>query len=150
MELSVIIANMYEYTNAVNEQRIDGSEAPATNGGWPNTFALSPLLPSAVRPLRLVGGVGGGFEDAWRDVLVVAYEKASDTTMVVDSALYHTFIMMQVMFPDSTFDEPTILDPEWTSTQRTTLEFVASQCPTEYGVGVYVARGLATKKWTLG
>ncbi|MFT4681361.1 MAG: hypothetical protein ACI9YU_001206 [Flavobacteriales bacterium] len=51
---------------------------------------------------------------------------------------------MKALFPDSTFATPSIKDNSCTTAQHDSLVFIATQCPYEYGVGVYMARAMLT------
>lgn len=84
-------------------------------------------------------------EDAWRDVLVVAYNKATDTTLVTDSVSYRLTAVLDSIFPDSTFTVALEKERAWSGSDSTTLESIANECPYEYGVAVYLARTLLAK-----
>jgi hypothetical protein len=71
----------------------------------------------------------------WRDVLVIAYDKGTDTTMVADSLGLKLNGLFEAVFTDSSFTVSGEKSADYTSVQLSTLETIAAQCPYEYGKG---------------
>jgi hypothetical protein len=88
-------------------------------------------------------------EDAWRDVLLVAFEHTSDTTTVVDSLMFNIATVLDSIFPDSTFAAPRMKKRAWSSAHRSELESIAEECPYEYGMAVHMARAMLSQYDTI-
>ena len=106
-------------------------------------------LPTSTGSAQALWGIEGASEDVWRDVLVIAYDYATDTTTVIDSIGYQLNAIMEAVFPDSSYTVDGTRKADYTSIQRSTLETIAAACPQEYGPGVYVARAMLSAQDTV-
>ena len=106
-------------------------------------------FPTSTGSAQALWGIEGASEDVWRDVLVIAYDHAADTTTVVDSVGYQLNSIIKAVFPDSTFAADSTRKADYTITQLSTLETIAAACPLEYGLGVYVARAMLSSRDTV-
>lgn len=88
-------------------------------------------------------------EDVWRDVLVIAYDHLLDTTVATDGVGARLNELLATAFPDSGFSVIASKKDDYTSMQLSTLETIASACPYEYGIGVYMARTLLAERDTV-
>jgi len=84
-------------------------------------------------------------EDAFRDVLVIAFEKHLDTTEIVDSLQLLVVDMLELLFPDSTFATPMKKNEAYTETQLTAISSIAEECPSEFGNAVYIVRAMLSR-----
>jgi hypothetical protein len=114
---------------------------------WPmttDTAKLRPLPTSVLNEvLDTLGNMApdGTPEGALRDVLVIAFEKLVDRTQVAASLQLEIIGVLEVLFPDSTFTVPT-MKKGYTSGQIADLIAIAEECPSEYGMAVYMARAM--------
>lgn len=88
-------------------------------------------------------------EDAFRDVLLIGFEKYLDTETITDSVSYRLNSVFEILFPDSTFEAMEVKDDAYSSSQLADLEDIAQRCPFEYGPGVYMARAMLSEMDTI-
>jgi hypothetical protein len=134
-----VLTAFYDSCHAANLGKLDRATNALNNGKDHDKYmdTLS-AISTAIVP-----------EEAWRDVLVIAYEKQQDTATVVDSLLYNVISVLDSIFPDSTFSVPMIKERAWSASQRSALEDIAAQCPYEYGPAVSMARSMLSQYDTI-
>jgi hypothetical protein len=134
-----VLTAFYDSSYVVNIGKLDRATNALNSGKDANKYMDTLTnLTTAIVP-----------EDAWRDVLLVAFEHASDTTTVVDSLLYNVISVLDSIFPDSTFSMPLTKERAWSTSQRTVLESIADECPYEYGIAVHMARAMLSQYDTI-
>ncbi|MGE3823759.1 MAG: T9SS type A sorting domain-containing protein [Bacteroidia bacterium] len=84
-------------------------------------------------------------EDVLRDVLLIGFEKYLDEETIVDSISYQLNSVLEILFPDSTFEALEVKNDAYSSGQLEDLEDIAQRCPFEYGPGVYMARAMLSE-----
>lgn len=84
-------------------------------------------------------------EQAWKQVLTVAYQKQLDTVLMEETVSAKIRSVLQELFPDSVFNAELKKDERYNHAQKNQLESIAIQCPYEYGPAVYMARAMLAK-----